>query len=64
MKKAGRSRCEWRETSLMLELLRRAVVPCLSLQTAMGQWADVSVQLAEPRRKRIRQLDRLAVLLS
>lgn len=64
MKKAGRSRCEWRETSLMLELLRRAVVPCLSLQKAMGQWADISYQLAEPSRKRIRQLVQLATLLS
>ena len=47
----------------MLALLRRAVVPCLSLQKAMGQWADISYQLAEPARKRIRQLTRLATLL-
>ena len=48
----------------MLALLRRAVVPCLSLQKAMGQWANISYQLAEPARKRIRQLTRLAALLS
>lgn len=64
MKKARRSRCEWRETSLMLELLRRAVVPCLSMRKVMAQWADISYQLAEPSRKRVRQLAQLVTLLS
>jgi hypothetical protein len=43
----------------MLELLRRAVVPRLSLQKAISQWADVSYQLAEPSRERVRQRARL-----
>ncbi len=43
----------------MLELLRRAVVPELSLRTAIKQWEDVSYQLAEPSRARIRQCVKL-----
>lgn len=45
----------------MLELLRRAVVPELSLRTAINQWEDVSYQLAEPSRKRVRQRERIVV---
>jgi hypothetical protein len=40
----------------MLALLRRANVPTLSLRHAMSTWAQISIELAEPRRQRKRQL--------
>lgn len=55
MKSAGRSRCEWRETALMLELLCRANLPRLSLRDAFLQWKDISHKLAKPSRQRVRQ---------
>jgi len=48
----------------MLELLRRAVMPRLSLQKAISQWKDISYQLAEAPRKRRRQCAGLEFLLS
>lgn len=48
----------------MLELLRRAVMPRLSLQKAIHQWKDISHQLAEAPRKRGRQCAGLEILLS
>ena len=63
MKLARRERCEWRETSLMLALLCRAVTPALSLLDALKRWADISFRLAEPPRKRVRQRAKLDALL-
>ena len=63
MKQSRRTRCEWRETSLMLALLCRAVTPMLSLFDAMKRWAEISFRLAEPPRKRVRQRTKLHALL-
>ena len=63
MKQVRRDRCQWRETSLMLALLCRAVTPALSLIDALKRWADISFCLAEPPRKRMRQRTKLDGIL-
>ena len=63
MKQSRRTRCEWRETNLMLALLCRAVTPALSLLDTLRRWADVSFRLAEPPRKRMRQRMKLDAVL-
>ena len=47
----------------MLELLRRAGLPRLSLRAAFSKWADISHDLAEPSRQRVKQRARLLSLL-
>lgn len=48
---------------MMLELLKRAVLPALCLRDAMRQWASVRHRLAEPPRKRIKQRETLRFIL-
>ena len=54
------NRCLWRETSLMRHLLSMGVNPALSLVQCPHDWDDIAKRLQEPRRKRSRQVDRLA----
>jgi hypothetical protein len=63
LKQSRRTRCEWRETSLMLALLCRAVSPALSLLDAVKRWAEIALRLAEPPRKRVRQRSKLEAIL-
>lgn len=60
----NRSRCLWRETSFVLELLSRAILPVLSLNDAIKDWSRIAHQLAEPPRRRVRQTVRVQDLLS
>lgn len=46
----------------MLELIDRAVLPLLSLITAMRQWLTVRYRFAEPPRKRRRQREQLSFI--
>ena len=62
--KAKRGRCLWRETSFMLELLSRAVLPVLSLNDAIKDWNRIAHKLAELPRQRVRQTERLHDVLS
>jgi hypothetical protein len=48
----------------MLELLSRAILPVLSLNDAIKNWARIAHQLAEPPRQRIRQTVRVRGILS
>jgi hypothetical protein len=48
----------------MLELLNRAVLPVLSLHSAIKTWDAIAYQLAEPPRQRVRQTTRLREMLS
>lgn len=47
--------CLWRETSMMFNLLRRALTPTLSLVDTIEQWSTVKHRLAEPPRRRVSQ---------
>ncbi len=47
----------------MLALLCRAVSPALSLLDALKRWADISLRMAEPPRKRVRQRTKLDGIL-
>lgn len=49
----------WRETSFALHLIRQAVNPRLDLAQCVENWAEISKELAESPRKRIKQLHRL-----
>ena len=49
-------RCLWRETSLALHLLQKSVNPDLSLSECIQNWSGISKDLAEPSRKRKKQL--------
>lgn len=51
----------WRETSFALHLIRQAVNPRLDLAECVAQWAEISKNLAESPRKRMKQLRRLAI---
>ena len=51
----------WREFSLMLVLFNRAVLPDISLRTAMKQWKVIRHRLAEPPRKRKRQCEEMGL---
>lgn len=42
----------------MLHLLRSAIDPSLSLQTCLANWAEISLKLREPPRKRGLQLEK------
>jgi hypothetical protein len=47
----------------MLVLLSRAISPALSLIDAVKQWAEISFQLAESPRQRVRQRTKLDDIL-
>jgi hypothetical protein len=47
----------------MLELLKRAVLPKLSLRHAIERWHVIACELAEPPRKRIPQIARIKGIL-
>jgi hypothetical protein len=47
----------------MLELLKRAVLPKLSLCNAIERWHVIACKLAEPPRKRIPQTARIKDIL-
>jgi hypothetical protein len=47
----------------MLELLKRAVLPKLSLCNAIEHWRMIARELAEPPRKRIPQIARIMDIL-
>ena len=49
-------RCFWRETSLALHLVQKSVNPDLSLRECIQNWPEISKDLAEPSRKRKKQL--------
>lgn len=51
----------WRETSFMLELLRQAVGPNLSLSDCIHNWKNIKSVLAEERRKRKLQLKNIPI---
>lgn len=53
----ARHPCPWREFSLMLELVCRAVLPNLSLVQSLAQWDYIRYQLAEPPRRRKRKIE-------
>lgn len=65
----GDTRCDeidaetslWRETSFALHLVRQAVNPRLELAKCVEQWGEISKNLAESPRKRMKQLRRLAL---
>jgi hypothetical protein len=48
----------------MHELLKRAVLPALSLHDALAQWQTIRNRLAEPPRRRVRQCSTLHFILS
>ena len=63
MKAAGRNRCLWRETQFMHELLKRAILPHLSLNAALPGWHRIAKELAEPPRTRVPQCKRMIDIL-
>ena len=50
-------RCLWREFVLLYSYIRASIQPQFKLQHILNRWADISVALQEPNRKRKRQLD-------
>jgi len=48
---------------MMLELLKRAVLPVLCLRDALRQWANMRHRLAEPPRKRAKQCETMSFIL-
>lgn len=47
----------------MLELLKRAVLPVLSLVNAIKQWKEIRHRLADTPRKRVSQHEKTAFLV-
>ena len=47
----------------MHELLKRALLPVLSLNEALAQWQTIRTRLAEPPRQRVRQCATLHFIL-
>lgn len=63
VKKTRRSRCIWRETSLMQQLFNSAVNRALGLQQSVENWAQISMDLRERPRKRTLQTENLGAKL-
>lgn len=55
----GRSRCLWREDSLLMHLLRTTVNVPLGLRSCLESWAQISLELRERTRRRRLQIEYL-----
>ena len=54
-----RHRSFWRETELLLQLVRDALWPKLPIKDCLANWSDLQCGLAERSRKRIPQIKTL-----
>jgi hypothetical protein len=48
----------------MLEALKRMVLPRIPIKHCIENWPQIRHQLADPPRKRVKQIDRIGVILS
>ena len=59
-----RNRCLWREEAFLLKLIGQALLPRLSIQKCLQQWAKISFDLRERQRKRTLQIAEIEVLVN